>query len=655
MEPTKRITLLLILVLLTISPGQSEEEPAGKTSNTRTANCLVKITCDPAILPPDSRAISYLVHSSSVGGKAAREVLGFSTDDTAGLFTIEFLQLSSSIDGPAPIVLRTQGAKAEQQGAEREDYMMEEYMMMEKMRKDEYVPYPGPAAKSSESRIRSRYGTERRRRQAPSTRREPSTKPVSSVEEQTCLFSLNIDLPENVKPAAREFLSALIENLRHVLDESYDAYVDELRSQFKFAEHRRDLAEAQLAETTSQVEIKVTPPIEPPMADVIIHDRLEAVVDLSNLTQPMSFEEVVVELEKAVDPPLQIQPNWKDLLEKADIEPTTPALMDLLTGVKLRKALELLLDGLSSDKVRLGYVVDEGVIVIATKDGLPRKMVTHVYEIPALAHSQGSARGLVQTIQKSVEPDSWLGHGELGEGTISVSMGNKLAIYQTYEVHKKIKKFLESMTKNIPASTPSQVPPEMFLSEKRDLLREKQGIEMEIARLEARQEAIEKQIVQIKDQVEAKIQPDPVIDELQKLIAMHTEQLALAEKLYETGRSAGKEISEIKEKLARARIDLAKRRQQLSLSAGGDRMQKYNAELADITIELAERTAALNILKEQLGRTENQLAAATMVDPKVSRIRTAARAFERADQRVDELNARLVNLRPPTLSIIGSE
>jgi len=368
----------------------------------------------------------------------------------------------------------------------------------------------------------------------------------------------------------------------------------------------------------------------------------------------MPFENVVIQLENSVVPPLQIQPNWKDLLEFADIEPTTPAMMDPLTGIKLSKALELLTSGLSSDLSVVDYVVDDGVVEIATENALPRKMLTHVYEIPALAYSPASSGGLVRGIQESIEPDSWFDLSTTGEGTINVSVGNKLAVYQTLDIHRKIQEFLQSVTVDMPARTPLPVHPEVLLSENRDLLREKRGIEMEIARLQAQQLAIEMQIVQMSHDLVTKVQPpDPVVSQLEQLIEMHTEQLALMEKQAEAGRLEGNELADVKEKLTRAKIDLAKRRQQTSLPAGGAHVEKYNLELADLTIELAEKMAALKIISEQLGQAEHQLAAATTIDPRLSKIRMATRAFEIADQRVSELNAELASLQPPVVSVLG--
>jgi len=129
-------------------------------------------------------------------------------------------------------------------------------------------------------------------------------------------------------------------------------------------------------------------------ADSAVYEQLEQTVDLSNLSSSMSFDDVIKALEESVEPPLQIQPNWKDLLENAEIEQITPAGMDPLTGVKLRKALEVLLAGVSSEFAVVDYVVDEGVIVIATDLTLPQKMVTRVYDITDLVGEPANYGGM---------------------------------------------------------------------------------------------------------------------------------------------------------------------------------------------------------------------------------------------------------------------
>jgi hypothetical protein len=559
METTKRIVILLILILLAVGSGQSAEKPAERISNTRAASCLVKITCDPAVLPLNLETIDYLLRSSGVGGKTAREVLDFSTNQVHDLFTIEYLQLPASRGGVSDVTSRrsprgtSRTREFDDEYYEDEDEMMKlEDLEMEpwKTRADPFQSSSSATrTRSSSSSRRSLYGTGRTSRTRSATPRTSSAASMSYADGQTFLFSLSVGLPEEVKPAAREFMSALVDNLRQTLIAAYNTYEKNLRDLLGFAEDQRDHAQSQLAGAMDQARKAVsrsTPLIKRNPTEAAVHERLEQFVDLSQLNAGMSFDEAINLLENSVDPPLQIQPNWKDLLEIADLEPTTPAGMDPLTGIKLRKALEALLAGISSEFAEVSYFVDEGVILVATVEALPTRMVPLVYEIPASVQSTGNAGELVQAIQESIEPESWFDLSDIGEGAINVYMGRKLAILQTPEIHRKIEEFLQSMITDIPAGIPANIPREILQSEKYNLLREKQNIDMETARLLARQSAIEVQIAKIRNDIENKTKPDPVTAELQQLVEMHAAQLSLMERQLQTGSLAPIGLADIK-------------------------------------------------------------------------------------------------------------
>ncbi len=205
-------------------------------------------------------------------------------------------------------------------------------------------------------------------------------------------------------------------------------------------------------------------------ADARVYEQLEKPIDLSDLTQAMSFGDVIERLKNSVEPPIQIQPNWKDLEENAEVDPAMAAGMDPLTGVKLRKALEILLAGVSSiDFAELIYVVDEGVILIGTVDMLQRPMVQRVYDISDLVAEPANFRGmggmgmmggggrfiaqdLIYLIQETIEPDEWFETSDTGEGTITLyptQQPRKLAVLQTHEVHVEIEKLLAALRKSL--------------------------------------------------------------------------------------------------------------------------------------------------------------------------------------------------------------
>jgi len=697
METTKRTILLLLLALLTTGATQSAEKQAAVVSNTRNASCLVKITCDSTILPLNLETIDYLFHSSGVGGRACREVLGISPDQDYDLFTVEYVQPLASDDlggvGIPPMDLRAERSSISEGGMDEYEYAM--MMEVEKPNADQAPLSDTRKSSGSSSVVRStsriqpgtgRYSSTRRTtasRSQPTTgtsysRRSrdrgglygyntTSTTPqqrigmttADTTDEQIYLFSLSVHLPEDIKPLAKEYMNALVNNLRQVLTNAYNEYEEKLENLLQFAESRRDHAQSRLAKAMEQTKsIGPAPVIEQNPADAAVHERLEQIVDLSNLTSSMPFIDVIEMLSNSVDPPLQIQPNWRDLLENAEVEQTTPAGMDPLTGIKLRKALEILLDGLSGDFAELKYVVDEGVILIATVDSLPRKMVPCVYEIPALAHSAGGAKDLIDTIQNTIDPESWLDLGASGEGTITPypsQQPRKLAILQTYENHQKIQKLLESVKIDIPAGTPSEVPEEILLSEKNNLLREKQNLEMELARLRGRMPAIEEQIVRIKQEIDQKVQGDQVSEELRKILAVQVKYFERVKRLVDDGSVSNSELDDAEEKLTRAKIELAMRSEQIGASAGTDQLAKFSNEIATLAIDMAEKRAMLEIVSNQLNRIEQQLMVSTILDPQVSQIRLAVRALEIADRRVNELNTLALNVRPPTVSVLGAE
>lgn len=207
-------------------------------------------------------------------------------------------------------------------------------------------------------------------------------------------------------------------------------------------------------------------------SDVIadVYKQLDQIVELSGWKPQMSFGDALEELKNSVEPPLRIVVLWKDLAENADIEQSTQINIGPLPPVRLSMALELLLKSVSGGKVELGYIVEDGVITIATVDSLPNRLETRVYDIallvgpPLLAGYGGGFYGqygghkasaedvarkaarpneLAKLIQETIEPDSWCGAS--GEGEIHIYDNRKLIVYQTREVHEKIEKLLGNM------------------------------------------------------------------------------------------------------------------------------------------------------------------------------------------------------------------
>jgi len=655
METAKHGAILSALGLLFIGTVLlAQEQGVDAVSNTRTASCLLKITWDPAVLPLDMESVAPLLCSSHVAGKAAREVLDVSPDKARDFIVIENVRFVDS----APAVPAARDSQQPPSDGD-EDAMMDEYMMMEAMERPVEPEPSGYEPSYGRGRTRSTgsggayvgHADARRTRRGTVLPVAPST---VAAAEQTILLGLRIQLDQEVSPAAWEFMNALIKNLRDALATAFEECRFNLRGQLELAVSRRDEARSQLSEPMDEPVLELVSITDTGMDpdDQVVYAVLDQeAVDLSQWTAEMPFGEAINMLKNSVDPPLKIVVLWRDLFDNAEIEQTTPINMEGPHEIRLRTALDLLLKAVSSGFAELGYVVNNGVITIAPAESLPRNLKTIVYEIPGFVHVAGSA-GLSRIIRETIEPDSWLDAG--GKGTIK-HLANKLVIRQTPEIHRKIQQFMKTVKMDVPVDIPTDVPVEMLQRSKAEILREKQKLEMDVARLEARRSAIEEQIVRIRHEADQKIHDDPVMVQLQRIVELQAQQVERERELVKKGADAHlNELADAEEKLARAKIELARRREELAKSAGGDRLAKFNNDLADMVIELAETKAELQVVTSQLEEAETQLAAATTLEPDVLRVRRARQIFEIADCRASQLEALLAYLRPPTVTVVGA-
>ena len=107
---------------------------------------------------------------------------------------------------------------------------------------------------------------------------------------------------------------------------------------------------------------------------------------LATLTRDTTFGEAIDALRNATTPPLNIVVLWRQIGDDADVHRDTPIGFDSIPGLRLRQYLEILLLSVSAGAAnRLAYVVDGGVIVVATADALPRRRsVPRVYDVTDL-------------------------------------------------------------------------------------------------------------------------------------------------------------------------------------------------------------------------------------------------------------------------------
>jgi hypothetical protein len=156
-----------------------------------------------------------------------------------------------------------------------------------------------------------------------------------------------------------------------------------------------------------------------PMRVPAVPSRPANLTDPSMFTREMPLSEAVEILRNSASPRLNIAVLWKDLEVNADIFPDTPIGVDGVSGVSLGRHLKSLVEGVSGGAPeKLGYYVDDGVIVISTVASMPKRMVTRVYDITDLVGqpaNYGGMQGMIMSRMVGIMSGGG-GYGNSGGG-----------------------------------------------------------------------------------------------------------------------------------------------------------------------------------------------------------------------------------------------
>lgn len=187
-----------------------------------------------------------------------------------------------------------------------------------------------------------------------------------------------------------------------------------------------------------------------------------------------------------------------------------------------------------------------------------------------------------------------------------------------------------------------------------ELARRIQTLELDLAGLDARQKAMQEQIAVTKQVANKRLAEDTVTRELQKLLNTSENNLSQLKDAARAGRVGVADLAQAEEGVAKVRIDLARRQEELTRLAGGGQLEEFTKELSRLAIDKAEKEAQLQIVRRQLDEVQKQLAQALTFDPKAARLRLAQEALDITGRRVAELQARRANLQPPMVTMIGA-
>ena len=186
-------------------------------------------------------------------------------------------------------------------------------------------------------------------------------------------------------------------------------------------------------------------------------------------------------------------------------------------------------------------------------------------------------------------------------------------------------------------------------------MNEVQALELDQASLEARRIAIEDQLERAQLEARDELGSDTVTVELQKLVDLQANALAQQRQQVEYGRLPESALSEAQENLAKAKIELARRREDLTWSASGGRLTNLSGQLSQIAIDRAEKNARLDILRRHLADVEKELSQIAAFEAQAAQIESAKMEIEALSRKRVELETELASLPVPLVTVIRAD
>ena len=134
----------------------------------------------------------------------------------------------------------------------------------------------------------------------------------------------------------------------------------------------------------------------------------------------------------------------------------------------------------------------------------------------------------------------------------------------------------------------------------RSLQGTRQELRLELAGMQARQNAIAQRIAETAKGIERAASTDEIAGELARMVEFREAQVVLTRRQQGSGVATENEVMEAEAQLAEARVRLLSRREDVVRTRGGDRLEGLREELADLAVQTAEIAARLGRLDEQL-------------------------------------------------------
>jgi hypothetical protein len=177
-----------------------------------------------------------------------------------------------------------------------------------------------------------------------------------------------------------------------------------------------------------------------------------------------------------------------------------------------------------------------------------------------------------------------------------------------------------------------------------------------------RQQYCERQIVDLGKQKEAiqlsmarAVAQDTVAEELKNIIKGAEEAVALADRSFQAGQAPVTGVQEAREKLTRAKIELARRLEEVQNTAGQAQLAAIDGKIAELNSDLSEQTMLQDFKASELKKAQELLAKSDQLELLEMRLDAAKKSYRDTLALLEDLKNRLLMDRPISITVLGME
>jgi hypothetical protein len=171
------------------------------------------------------------------------------------------------------------------------------------------------------------------------------------------------------------------------------------------------------------------------------------------------------------------------------------------------------------------------------------------------------------------------------------------------------------------------------------LEQERQSLAIDLAGMEARQEALQRTIAEQSNLTMTHVQADPIATELQTLVKVREQQMDKLKAQYAAGLAPSADLSTAAVAMAEAKAKLLERQELVKMRVGGEMVTAWNRELLNLSIDRAEKTAKAKYIEKELHAFRDVDAILTTMSERQEQRQAVQRELENVQTQISALES----------------